>query len=984
MPAPFQQLTIEQFAALLQRFPFTRTINAVHMHHTWRPNHSQYRGHDTIVAIWRFHTQMNGWSDIAQRITIAPDGVIWTGRNWNQPPASASGHNGNRTAGPFMFEMIGDFDHGRDRFEGVQRDTALKVIALVQHRFGLPVESLRFHNQMSPKSCPGSSIDYQQVLNEVRSLHATAGDMLRLAAGSQAEPRAAGAREPAPQDTLRGLIESVSRDVGRIDSADAEPREETMTEADLDLLFGGQPTGRGSLGGRSTELPPEVLQELRPHVVDLNLGRFSSQGCFATTPEDVDAIFEVHLEQALEGAKARRQPLRIVFYAHGGLVSESNGLAIARKHVHWWMRNDVYPVYFVWETGFFETIRQLLSGARETMRRVAPRDLADWTTDPAIETTTRALQGPRVWTGMKRSAELASADDGGARYVAKKLKAFCDAHAGDIELHAVGHSAGSIFHAYFVPAALDMGVPAFASAQFLAPAVRVDTFKDLLGPRIGDGQGIEHLTLFTMKKDFEVDDDCATIYRKSLLYLIHYAMEPEPREPILGLEISLRSDNALKSLFGLAGGPPGAAEVVWSVSPSNAGRSASTSTSHGGFDDDPPTMNSVLRRVIGADDNDPIIAYTEPEAGARALYSWFDQVDIPQELAEFLQTGFLQTGAPPLPPSQPTIVSPVVAPAAQATVTTAAGRRRALCVGIDRYATAPLSGCVADAKSWAATLMGLGFEQPMMLLDGEATYNAILDSLSRLVTSSSAGDVVVFQYAGHGTQLPDVNGDEAGGDTPGQDEAICPCDFADGHFLIDDDIGEVFNRIPDGVNLTCFIDCCHSGTITRFVAGLTPGAGQAGPNERPRFIVPTAEMIEAHQRFRSGRGRSRALSIGGPTLMKEVLFAAALSSEVAWESNGHDDFTLRATQLLREGTAGLTNERFLARIRDAFGKIPRQHPGLYCSDDTRGQAFLQPPGAEIGVTAAGGRGMPANAQAIRQSTAELLRAMASALDRGGP
>ena len=123
MPTPtFQRLSVDQFATLLQKFPFQRRINAVHMHHTWRPNRQQFRGHESIVAMWRFHTQTNGWSDIGQHITIDPQGTIWLGRNWNLPPASASGHNGNRSAGPFMFEMVGDFDSGpgHDTFDGAQ------------------------------------------------------------------------------------------------------------------------------------------------------------------------------------------------------------------------------------------------------------------------------------------------------------------------------------------------------------------------------------------------------------------------------------------------------------------------------------------------------------------------------------------------------------------------------------------------------------------------------------------------------------------------------------------------------------------------------------------------------------------------------------------------------------------------------------------------------------------------------------------------
>jgi hypothetical protein len=71
-----------------------------------------------------------------------------------------------------MFEMIGDFDKGKDAFADPQKNCALTVVAAVQKRFGLPVQSLRFHNQMAPKTCPGSSISFEKTLEEVRALAA--------------------------------------------------------------------------------------------------------------------------------------------------------------------------------------------------------------------------------------------------------------------------------------------------------------------------------------------------------------------------------------------------------------------------------------------------------------------------------------------------------------------------------------------------------------------------------------------------------------------------------------------------------------------------------------------------------------------------------------------------------------------------------------------------------------------------------------------
>lgn len=918
MPPPFKQVTIQQFAGALDAFHGRRRINAVHMHHTWKPQHSDYRGHRTIEGMWRHHTQENGWSDIAQHVTIAPDGTIWLGRSWEQPPASASGHNGNSQLGPFMFEMIGNFDVGCDVFEGAQRQTTIELIARLQEKFGLPLQSLVFHKAMSGKTCPGSAIDYSEVLGEVSA----ARDTLRT--GSTARAAADG-----PFDAS-----AIERDPNVASVLDwlQRPRGDPGQEADAELQHegAGQPHS-----ARGEELTAAMLESMRPHLINLNMGHLSGEGRFKTSKQDVDAIFEEHLPQALQTARMRRQKLRVIFWAHGGLVKESLGLKIAHQHIGWWRENGVYPIYFVWETGALETIGQLLRNAQQGTTRALRRDVFDHTTDPLIQEAARALQGGRLWNGMKMSALTASspgvngADDGGALYAAKKLAQFTQAHGEVVELHAVGHSAGSIFHCHFVPAALDAGVPEFESVQFLAPAVRVDTFHERLFDRIGNA--VRQFAIFTMSKSFERDDHCAQIYRKSLLYLVHHALEAERGAPILGLEESIRADEGLKRLLGL-GHPSETGEVIWSRTAGEIGRSASLSTTHGGFDDDAATMGSVARRVLGRADADSIVPYRPSSEGARGADDWFDQVDWPEALRE--------SDAPAVP-SLP--VQPVVAPAFAGNGSAIAprGTRRALCVGINVYPAAPLRGCVADAQDWSRVLMRLGFERPHMLLDQAATREAIITGLRRLVGSSKAGDVVVFQFAGHGTQLPDRSGDEAGGDSPKQDEALCPYDYATGAYLIDDDLGQIISAAPPGVEITLFMDCCHSGTISRLGIGTAPGAAAARGDELPRVMDATTAMIDAHRRFRARVGASRKAGSGGESAMREVLFSACLSHEVAWESKGRGEFSVHALKVLESGTR-LTNEQFAQRVSAAFGASPRQHAGIYCAPEAHGRMLMQP------------------------------------------
>ena len=927
MPKPFHRLTVEQFVELLEKFPFSRKIESVHMHHTWRPNHSQYNGFSTIESMWEYHTKAKGWSDLAQHISIAPDGSIWTGRSWNQPPASAKGFNGNATAGPFMFEMIGDFDRGKDPFDGPQKQTVLSVIAQVQKRFGLKPETLRFHSAMSEKSCPGSALDYETVLREVAEVRAQVDSQPRVAERSANFPF-----EDRARAVWRIIDDLKTATPGGRGGDEGEGCEhDSSQEAELDRTTVAPP--ETTRAARGDKLPPELIRSLRPHVINLNLGRLSTTGQFQTRPADVDAIFEEHLHEWARGRDGQKLP--IVFYAHGGLTSEQAGLLTADEQVKWWLENGAYPIHFVWETGLLETLGQLLNPNRQrAIDFAAP-------TDFALETLARGIGGVKIWAGMKVSAERAADAEGGARYTARKLKEFCEKpeFRDRIELHAVGHSAGSIFHAHFIPVALEENVPAFRSLHFLAPAVRVDAFEQRLLDKIGPGKGVEHLSVFTMARDFELDDNCFTIYRKSLLYLIYYALEPERKTPILGLEESIRGNAKLKRFFDLDKRGGGAAEVIWSDSKALTGHSATTSRTHGGFNNDAPTMQSVAQRILGKE----VTPFTGTEERGLSLLESL-------QAQEPALTLLLQPGGAPLAPAGSQSPLSFSGGPAQPPVSPGGGRKRALCIGIDRYPTAPLGGCANDAREWRRIFQQLGFEEPKLLIDGEATRNKILGELTELLRSSRAGDVVAFQFAGHGTQLRDLNGDEAGGDTPDKDEALCPVDFDRGHFVIDDDLAAVFDQIPPGVSVTIFADCCHSGSNTRLAIGPPPRAA-AGRDVRKRFIPATPAMEEAHAAFRSSLGESRAPSgRGAYDQAREILFAACRSREVALESDGHGHFTTRATRLLASGIQGITNAQFQERVVQAFGENSGQNPELHCASALRSLPLLAP----IDV-AAGGR-----------------------------
>ena len=60
--------------------------------------------------------------------------------------------------------------------------------------------------------------------------------------------------------------------------------------------------------------------------------------------------------------------------------------------------------------------------------------------------------------------------------------------------------------------------------------------------------------------------------------------------------------------------------------------------------------------------------------------------------------------------------------------------------------------------------------------------------------------------------MADLNGDES----DRYDEALVPIDYDTGALLLDDDLADIYRQLPDGAVLTLFMDCCHSGTNSRF------------------------------------------------------------------------------------------------------------------------------------------------------------------------
>lgn len=184
--------------------------------------------------------------------------------------------------------------------------------------------------------------------------------------------------------------------------------------------------------------------------------------------------------------------------------------------------------------------------------------------------------------------------------------------------------------------------------------------------------------------------------------------------------------------------------------------------------------------------------------------------------------------------------------------------KKGICIGINYAETDyELGGCINDADDWAALLRNHKI-QAAVLKEQSATRQNIIDGMVEVVNSLTAGETGFITYSGHGTWLPDRSGDEP----DRRDEALCPIDMTDDgvNLIVDDELDSLFGKLHPEACLVFITDCCHSGSVFRFMAPATSDARV----QRVRFLPPShfiksADLNSKMERaFGQGRKASNA------------------------------------------------------------------------------------------------------------------------------
>ena len=206
--------------------------------------------------------------------------------------------------------------------------------------------------------------------------------------------------------------------------------------------------------------------------------------------------------------------------------------------------------------------------------------------------------------------------------------------------------------------------------------------------------------------------------------------------------------------------------------------------------------------------------------------------------------------------------------------------RKAVLVAVGDYPSPhrKLKGTLNDLESFAEVLkskFGFREEDIIRLTDFQATTHVVMETIKReLIDKLGPDDVAVFYYAGHGTFVPDLNGDE----DDLRDEVLCTYDISGldtSSWLTDDVMAALLRQVRARHTLVIY-DCCHAGTGTRGDDGETIEE-DLPPGVTNRFIsLDYAELPATSLTSKS------FVSDQGPS--QHVFLGASRASETALES----------------------------------------------------------------------------------------------------
>jgi len=265
---------------------------------------------------------------------------------------------------------------------------------------------------------------------------------------------------------------------------------------------------------------------------------------------------EIAVERPLAWFKAGKgKPARLAIYAHGGLNAEQESIQRIRVLAPYFLANGIYPLFFTWKTGPGETLKDILEDLKH--RVISGDDRSEGWLDrlreAAAEAKDRAIEAVGrqfargIWSEMRENAE-GGAISGHvldlAALMLRELRGALTDDGRELEIHLIGHSAGSILLGHLLDRLGGPDPLRIASCELHAAACSSGFAVQHYGA--ADQAGVlplDRLWLNVLSDANERADGLPSaerdIYGKSLLYLVSRALDDVRKQPLLGMERAL-------------------------------------------------------------------------------------------------------------------------------------------------------------------------------------------------------------------------------------------------------------------------------------------------------------------------------------------------------------------------------------------------------------------------------------------------------------
>ena len=263
-------------------------------------------------------------------------------------------------------------------------------------------------------------------------------------------------------------------------------------------------------------------------------------------------------------------------------------------------------------------------------------------------------------------------------------------------------------------------------------------------------------------------------------------------------------------------------------------------------------------------------------------------------------------------------------------------RKLALIVGINQYKTQALEGCVNDIDLERNLLIhrfGFNPKDIYVVADKEATRTGILTAFEEhLIKQAKPGDVVVYHYSGHGSQIFDPNPVIVEPDKEGLNGTFVPVDgtlpvgYPEVGGPVPDIMGHTLFLLMSALkteNVTVVLDSCFAGGATR--------EARVRSREGGKKILVSNQEKAYQEEWLSRLNMSPADFVKGyrQGVAKGIVLAATSPTQLAREMNVNGFkcglFTYLLTHYLWQEDSNIERifPKVISEIPEKFKQVPR-------------------------------------------------------------